>query len=110
MRVADYIEKGLGNMVEEKPQGYEELGRAVSGCHSVSFFVKGTEGKVQDVKFKASKRCKKLLAVADFVADKIKERGRVEFSEEEVLKFFEEEKEKDKLKERLEIVKRALGV
>lgn len=110
MRVSEYVEKGLKNMVEEKPEGYMELGKCTSGCHSVVYFIKGTTEKVEDVKFKATKRCKKLLAVADFVAQKIKERGKVELKEEEVLNYFSDEKEQDKLKDRLNIVKTALGL
>lgn len=76
---------------------------------STIFPLKGL-GKVEDVKFKATKRCKKLLAVADFVAQKIKERGKVELKEEEILSYFSDEKEQDKLKDRLNIVKTALGL
>jgi len=63
-------------MVEEKPEGYMELGKCTSGCHSVVYFIKGTTEKVEDVKFKATKRCKKLLAVADFVAQKNQRKGK----------------------------------
>ncbi|MFN7064985.1 MAG: nicotinate phosphoribosyltransferase [Aquificaceae bacterium] len=110
MRVSNYVEEGLKNLLEERPEGYSELGRFTSGCHSVSFFVKGTFERVEDVKFKATKRCKKLLAMADFVAERIREKGKVYLNEEEVLKYFSEEKEQEKLKERLQIVKKALGL
>lgn len=110
MRVADYVEKGLANLVEEKPEGFTELGKCTSGCHSVSFFIKGGVDKVEDVKFKATKRCKKLLAVADFVAERIREKGKVYLKEEEILNYFSQEKEQDKLKDRIEIVKKALGL
>ncbi|MFN4318856.1 MAG: nicotinate phosphoribosyltransferase [Aquificaceae bacterium] len=110
MKVSEYIERGLKHMVEERPEGYAELGKCTSGCHSVVYFIKGTAEKVEDIKFKATKRCKKLLAVADFAAQKIKERGKVELKEEEVLNYFSEEKEQDKLKDRLNIVKGALGL
>ncbi|MFN3598421.1 MAG: nicotinate phosphoribosyltransferase [Aquificaceae bacterium] len=110
MRVGEYLEKGLKNSLEEKPEGYSELGRCTSGCHSVSFFLKGSPERVEDIKFKATKRCKKLLAVADFVAERIKEKGKVYLDEEEILKFFSEEKERDKLRDRIQIVKKALGL
>ncbi|RMH05747.1 MAG: nicotinate phosphoribosyltransferase [Aquificota bacterium] len=110
MKAGDYVKKGLENMVEEKPEGYTELGKHTSGCHSVSFFIKGSAEGIEDIKFKATKRCKKLLAVADLVAKKIKEKGKVEFDEEEILSFFKEEKEQDKLKDRLEMVKKALNI
>ncbi len=110
MRVADYIKEGLKNMVEELPEGYQEIGKCTSGCHSVRFFMKGLPKRVEDVKFKATNRCKKLLAVADFVAERVKEKGKVEVSEEEVLSYFSDEKEQDKLKDRLRMVKTALGL
>lgn len=110
MRVADYLEKGLKNLVEEKPEGYEELGRCTSGCHSVSFFVKRSGEKIEDVKFKATKRCKKLLAVADYVAEGIRRDSKVSLDEKGILEFFGEEKEQDKLKDRIKIVKSALGL
>ncbi len=31
MRVGEYLEKGLKNSLEEKPEGYSELGRCTSG-------------------------------------------------------------------------------
>jgi len=48
--------------------------------------------------------------LADFVAQIIKERGKVELKEEEILSYFSDEKEQDKLKDRLNIVKTALGL
>jgi len=110
MRVADYIKEGLKNFVEEVPEGYQEIGRCSSGCHSVKFFIKGSPERVEDIKFKATNRCKKLLAVADYAAERIKERGKIELKEEEVLSYFSEEKEKDKLRDRLNMVKTALGL
>ncbi len=110
MRVSDYISQGLKNAVEDMPEGYTELGRCTSGCHSVRFFLKGSPQRVEDIKFKATNRCKKLLAVADLVAQRIKERGKVEVDEQEVLSYLSEEKEKDKLKDRLKMVKSALGL
>lgn len=110
MRVGEYVEKGLKNALEEKPEGYSELGKCTSGCHSVSFFLKGSPESVEDIKFKATKRCKKLLAVADFAAERIKEKGKVYIDEEEILGFFSEEKEKDKLRDRIQMVKKALGL
>ncbi|RMH80217.1 MAG: nicotinate phosphoribosyltransferase [Acidobacteria bacterium] len=110
MKVSDYVDQGLKNLVEEKPQGYEELGKCTSGCHSVAFFVKKAGDGLEDIKFKATKRCKKLLAVADYVAENIKKEGKVSLDEKGVLEFFKEEKEQDKLKERIKIVRSALGV
>ncbi|MEJ5339759.1 MAG: nicotinate phosphoribosyltransferase [Aquificaceae bacterium] len=110
MRVADYVSQGLKNLVEEPPEGYQTLGKCTSGCHSVTFFIRGTPDSVKDIRVKATRRCKKLLAVVDFVAEKIRERGKVYLDEGEVLSFFSEEKEQDKLKDRLSIVRSALGL
>ncbi len=110
MRVADYIKEELKNFVEEVPEGYVEIGKCSSGCHSVRFFIKGSPERVEDIKFKATNRCKKLLAVADFVAQRIREKGKMDVDEYEVLSYFSEEKEKDKLKDRLNMVKTALGL
>lgn len=110
MRAADYIKEELKNFVEEVPEGYVEIGKCSSGCHSVRFFIKGSPERVEDIKFKATNRCKKLLAVADFVAQRIREKGKVDVDDYEVLSYFSEEKEKDKLKDRLNVVKTALGL
>ncbi|WPM31791.1 nicotinate phosphoribosyltransferase [Hydrogenobacter sp. T-2] len=110
MRVVDYIKEGLKNFVEEVPEGYREIGKCSLGCHSVRFFIKGSPERVEDIKFKATNRCKKLLAVADFVAQRIREKGKVDVDDYEVLSYFSEEKEKDKLKDRLNMVKTALGL
>ncbi|MCS7307806.1 MAG: hypothetical protein NZ526_04560 [Aquificaceae bacterium] len=50
----------------------------------MAFFLKGSAEKVEDIKFKATKRCKKLLAVADLLAEKIKEKGKVHLEEEQI--------------------------
>ncbi len=100
---------GLKNLVEQAPSGYEELGSCQRGCHSVTFYVKMDKDKVSDVKAKVSKRCKKLMALADCVAWLMKERG-LRVDEEEVMNFFKEEKEVDKMKERLNMIKEALAL
>ncbi|MDQ7055623.1 MAG: iron-sulfur cluster assembly scaffold protein [Persephonella sp.] len=66
--------------------------------------------KIADAKFSASKRCKKLLAVADLITEKLKgqEAGKISINPEEILKFFAEEKEKDKIKNRISIVLNAV--
>lgn len=110
MNASQYVENGLKNYVEVVPEGYRDLGKCKRGCHSLNFFVKEENGKIVDVKFTASKRCKKLLAVADYVSSLIKEKGKIDFKDKEVLEFFKEEKEIDKLKERLKLVKEALNI
>ncbi len=112
MKVADYIKNGLKNRVEEKPEGYEILGEAKEGIHKVICFGKIKDGRIIDAKYTSSKRCKKLMAVADLVCDKIKNQiiGNISVDEDEVLSFFKEEKDKEKLKNRLGIVLKALNL
>ncbi|WP_457626529.1 nicotinate phosphoribosyltransferase [Persephonella sp.] len=112
MKVSEYHKQGLKNFVEKKPEGYEVLGSAKEGVHRVEFFIKTEDGVITDVKFSSSKRCKKLTALADVVAEKLRgqKTGSLHINPEEVLQFFGEEKEKDKMKNRLSIVLRALDL
>ncbi|MEZ0323750.1 MAG: nicotinate phosphoribosyltransferase [Hydrogenothermaceae bacterium] len=109
MKLGEYIEKGSKNIVEEKPENYRELGKAKSGCHLVTVYIKESGDKLEDVKIKATKRCKKLLAIADFIAKTSKNKGKLEINEEEILNFFKEEKEIDKIKDRINLIKSAIG-
>ncbi len=110
MKVAEYVNEGLKNMVEEVLDGYK-VGEFKSGCHKVSMLLKVERGKIKDCKFTATKRCKKLLAVADYVCETIKGKSvkNLSISDEEIVNFFGEEKEKDKIKNRAEIVLNALN-
>lgn len=110
MNISQYIENGLKNYVDVAPEGYRDLGKCKKGCHILNFFLKEENGKVVDVKFTASKRCKKLLAVADYVSSLIKDKGKIELEDKEILEIFKEEKEIDKLKDRLKLVKEALNI
>lgn len=109
MRVSEYLEKGLKNLVDEKPSGYEEIGKSKSGCHAVNVYIKRKDGKIEDVKIKATKRCKKLLAIADYVAEDIRQKGRIEIDNQQILNFFKEEKETEKMIDRINLLKLALG-
>ncbi len=110
MKVAEYHKKGLKNFVEEKPEGYKTLGSAKEGVHRVEIYILEEDGKIKDAKFSSSKRCKKLMAIADLVTEKIKglDTSSIGINDEEILQFFQEEREKDKMKNRLEIVKKAV--
>ena len=112
MKVSEYHKQGLKNFVEEKPQGYEVFGEAKEGVHKIVCFVNEENGKIVDAKFNSSKRCKKLMAIADLVCEKLKGQSResIKIDDEKILQFFKEEKEKDKMINRLNIVKKALGV
>ncbi len=112
MKAGEYIKQGLKNRVESVPEGYELLGSAKEGVHKVECYIKREGNKIIDAKYTSSKRCKKLMAIADLVCEKIKgqEVGKISINDEEILGFFSEEKEKDKLQNRLNIVKKALGI
>jgi len=112
MKIADYHKQGLKNFVDNVPKNYETLGEAKEGIHKVSCFIKEENGKIVDAKFNSSKRCKKLMAIADLICEKLKgqNKGSIKINDKEILEFFKEEKEKDKMLNRLNIVKKALGV
>ncbi|SNZ08543.1 hypothetical protein SAMN06265182_1337 [Persephonella hydrogeniphila] len=112
MKVSEYHKKGLKNFVEEKPEEYKSLGFAKEGTHRVEFFVKTGNGAITDIKFSSSKRCKKLMAIADLVAEKLKgqKMDSLSINPDEILSFFNEEKEKDKMRNRLGIVLKALNL
>ncbi len=112
MKVAEYHKQGLKNRVEEKPEGYDILGSHKEGGHKVECYIKKEGNKITDAKYSSSKRCKKLMAIADLVCEKIKgqEIGKIKIDDNGILEFFKEEKEKDKMLNRLNIVKKALGI
>jgi NifU-like protein involved in Fe-S cluster formation len=107
MKVSEYVNKGLKNIVDEEPAGYESSGKCTQGCHSVTIFLKKEGGKIVDCKFKATKRCKKLLAVTDYMCELVKKKGTAP-SPDEILSNFAEEKEKDKMENRVSIALTAL--
>ncbi len=111
MKVAEYLKEGPKNMVEEALDGYNKVGEFKSGCHRVNIMLKVERGKVKDCKFTATKRCKKLLAVADYVCENVKGKSTksLSISEEDIVSFFGDEKETDKIKNRAEIVLNALN-
>ncbi len=105
MKVGEYVKKGLKNFVEGEAEGKE--GSYSEGVHRVSVFVKLEDGKIVDCKFNSTKRCKKLLAVTDYMCELAKEKGSVP-TKEEILSNFQEEKEKDKMENRVSIALKAL--
>ncbi len=105
MKVSEYVKQGLKNFVEAEVEG--ESGSCTQGCHRVTVFLKKENGKIVDCKFNATKRCKKLLAIADYMCELVKEKGTAP-TKEELLAMFPEEKEKDKMENRVEIALSAL--
>lgn len=111
MKISEYHKKGLKNFVKEKPDSYKMLGSAKEGIHRIEIYIKEEKGKIKDAKFNSSKRCKKLTAIADLITEKIKGMSinRLKINKEEILGFFNEEKEKDKIVSRLNLIKKALS-
>jgi len=110
LKVSQFLKSGMKNFVEERPEGYEILGSAKEGVHRVEIYIKKSQNRITDAKFNASKRCKKLLAVAELVTERLKnqEADKISINPDEILQFFAEEKEKEKMKNRLSIVLKAL--
>jgi len=110
MKVSEYHKKGLRNFVEEKPKNFQILGSAKEGIHRVECYVQIENNKIIDAKFNASKRCKKLLAVADIICEKLKnqEIDKIDINPDEILEIFNEEKDKEKMRNRINIVLKAL--
>jgi hypothetical protein len=110
MRVKTYHEQGLKHRVEMPPEGYESLGAAEEKGHRVAFFGRVEEGHLKDVVYTSSKRCKKLMALADVVADRLKGQPRQGFrvDPEEVLGVFQEERDREKMGARMALILRAL--
>ena len=112
MKAGEYVKSGLKNFVEEIPPTYENLGSAKEGCHRVEFYGRVENGVLKDVKYNSSKRCKKLLAIADLVAEKLKGQkvDNFKFNDDDILEFFDEKKDKKKMEDRLSIIKKALNI
>ncbi len=103
MKVKEFIEReGLGHFVGERPEGFKELPEVKEKVHRLQFFTDGKRWL-----FKASKRCKKLLALSELACRLLEEKGEVE--RKELLDLFKEEKDGKKMEERVKLVLRALG-
>ncbi|ADU97274.1 hypothetical protein [Thermovibrio ammonificans] len=111
MKVSQFLkENGLTHFVDGEPQGFTALPEVKGGAHRLRFFVKESEGRVSRCLFNASKRCKKLLALAEVTCRRAEELGRLPEPEElnSILELFSGERDVKKMRERLELVKRAL--
>ena len=112
MKASEYHKQGLKNRVEEQPEGYQLLGSYKEGANQVSCFAKVENGKIVDAKYTSSKRCKNLMAIADVICEKLKGQNldTISIDKDEILEFFKEEKEKDKMENRINIVLKALNL
>ena len=113
MKVAEYHRQGLRRYADAPPQGYHPLGtEARRGVHRVAFFAQIANGQLADVRFTSSKRCRKLLALADLAAERLQGQPAQGFhlAADDLLAFFAEERDKAKMAERLSLVFEALGL
>ncbi len=102
MKVSEYHRRGLKHFVDSEPR-FAKKGEAREGVHRLTLYIL-PDGKCV---FNASRRCKKLLAIADFACDYYSLNGRFP-PEDEILEFFREEKDRTKMKARIEILKKAI--
>ncbi len=111
MKVAEYHREGLKHWVEAPPAGYQPLGTEIrEGGHRVAFFARIENDRLADVKFTASRRCRKLLALADVAAEWLRDQPPTGFTlqAEDLLAFFAEEKDRDKMEARVRLILQAL--
>ncbi len=111
MKVAEYHRMGLKHRVDAPPEGYQPLGtEAREGGHRVAFFARVEAGRLADVRFTASRRCRKLLALADVAAERLRGQPATGFSlrAEDLLALFAEEKDRAKMEARARLILRAL--
>ena len=111
MKVAEYHRQGLRYWVEEPPEGFAPLGReAREGGHRVAFFARVEAGRLAEVVFHSSRRCRKLLALADVAAERLRGQPAQGYSldAEELLNFFAEERDRAKMQARVELILQAL--
>ncbi len=111
MTVREYLNThGTPHRVETPPEGAWLLGEAREGGHRVAFWAKEENGTLTQVVFSSSKRCKKLLALADRVCTLLAGQPASGFrlDPEDVLAFFQEERDREKLRMRLDLILRAL--
>ncbi len=102
MKVSEYHKQGLKYFVDSEPQ-FVKKGEAKEGAHRITLYIL-PDGKCV---FNASRRCRKLLAITDFACDYYSRNGKFP-SKDEILEFFKEEKDRAKMKARIEILKKAI--
>ena len=109
MDVKTYVARGLAHRVETPPEGYVTLGEAHEGGHRVAFYARVENGVLAHVVFTSTKRCKKLMALADRMCEVLEGQGEnPTFQPEAVLAFFADERDQEKLRKRMDLILRAL--
>ena len=113
MKVAAYHRQVLRHRVEAPPDGFVPLGQmAHEGGHRVAFFARIEDGRLAEVVHTGSKRCRKLLALADLAAERLQGQPASGYTLDAnaLLAFFAEERDRAKMQARLALVLRALGL
>ncbi len=112
MKVADYHRQGLRWRVDAPPEGYRLLGEAQEGGHKVAFFGQVEDGRLREVRYTSSRRCRKLMALADVAAARLQGQPYPGFrlALEDLLAVFAEERERGKMEARAKLILRALGL
>ena len=112
MKVAEYHRQGLRHWVDAAPEGFIPLGHeAREGGHRVAFFARVEDGRLADVVFHASRRCRKLLALADVAAEALQGQPLEGYTldVDTLLTHFAEERDRAKMQARAALVLKALA-
>ena len=112
MKVADYHRQGLRHWVSEAPEGFIPLGQeAREGGHRVAFFARVEAGRLAEVVATGSRRCRKLMALADLAAGRLQGQPAQGYTldADDLLAFFAEERDREKMRARVSLIKRALS-
>ncbi len=113
MKVAEYHRQGLRHRVDAVPEGFVPLGaEAREGAHRVAFYAQVADGRLARVVHTGSKRCRKLLALADVAAERLEGQPAQGYrlTADELLAAFAEERDRAKMRARAALVLRALGL
>ena len=111
VKVAEYHRQGLKHRVETPPDGYMLLGREVrEGGHRVAFFARVEDDHLADVVYTSSKRCRKLMALADLAAEYLigQPYPGYRLDPDALLAFFGEERDRAKMQDRVRLILDAL--
>ena len=114
MKVAEYHRRGLQHFTPTPPTHAVPLGtEARDGVHRVAFFGQiSPDGRLTSVFYTASKRCRKLLALADVAATRLEGQPAEAYTlhPQELLDAFAEERDQQKMQARIALILQALNL
>jgi len=113
VKVAEYHRQGLHHRVESPPPDYTPLGQEVrESGHRVAFFARVENEHLADVVYTSSKRCRKLMALADVAAERLKGQpaSGYHLDPDALVDFFREERDRAKMHARVQLIMNALGL